>query len=97
MSNVWHPASFWGVLATGTEINDPDISFAAGRLNSVVRLDEEPVPVILAAAEYSGVWLMERDGGDAIPLSTTWDRPGLNVIRRGVHGSRHVFAAGDAL
>ncbi|GAB2540989.1 WD40/YVTN/BNR-like repeat-containing protein [Nocardia heshunensis] len=97
MGNVWHPASFWGVLATGTELNDPDISFAAGQLNSVVRLDEEPVPVILAAAQYSGVWLVELDGGDAIPLSTTWDRPGLNVIRRGVHGSRHVFAAGDAL
>lgn len=92
----WKLASYWGISTSGNPDAD-DAAFNAGHLNDVLRLDEFPFPVILVAADTSGVWLINSGGGIALPLSGSWDQPNLNSLARGVHGTRHVYAGGDAL
>lgn len=94
--STWHLASFWGIT-TGGDPDSGDGAFNAGHLNDVLRLDEAPFPVVLVASETSGVWLVNLTGGVALALSDRWVFPNLNSLAHGIHGSRHVYAGGDAL
>ncbi len=94
--NNWRRASDWGICVSGTP-DDDAAAYNAGHLNDILRLDETPFSTILVASDTSGVWLVNQAGGLALELSNTWAQPNLRSLARGVRGTRHVYAAGDAL
>jgi photosystem II stability/assembly factor-like uncharacterized protein len=94
--SVWHLVTNWGIMLTGDQ-TDPGATYHAGNVRDVLRVGTQPTDPLLVAADSSGVWLADESGGVAIPLSTTWPLVQTRALAHGIHGDRHVFAAGDAL
>jgi len=92
----WRLANAWGILRDG----DPDAdnaAFNAGHLNDVLILDEPQFTPVLVASDTSGVWLVNENGGPAIPVSDGFRAPNMNSLAQGPRGTRHVYAGGELL
>lgn len=81
----WELAKPWGIERNAPDT--PGTSFHGGRVIDVLIAN---VALLLAAADSSGVWRVNRSTSDASPLSMLWENASVECLAH--DGGDHVYA-----